>query len=57
MSNPEQQEPAPGRSGEEADQPVEEGTEPDEEADEASAESFPSSDPPASYAGPDEPSD
>ena len=57
MSNPEQQEPAPGRSGDEADQPVEDGTEPDEEADEARAESCPSSAPPARDAGPDEPSD
>lgn len=41
--------PASGESGEEADKPVEDGG----EADEASAESFPSSDPPSSYAGPD----
>ena len=44
--------PAPGEAGENADAPVD-----GDDADEQSAESFPSSDPPASYAGPDVPQD
>lgn len=53
MSPRDEHEPAAGESGEDADRPVEDGS----TEDETSAESFPSSDPPASYAGPDLPAD